>query len=205
MTVFSPGNNAIENQPPTSSSSQDNIFTPPSHPVPKEHRKEPRKKEIVIRFDFPHFDATNASHRIAKAHLQMLSEWQKECPTIVIHTNNNRKLDKINLQSWGQERYESEFHVQPNRSKPPGPTRYSVIHRVETSYSLMKLKASVDPISRQHKCRITQHYWPEEVHDLLKIGHLIGLNPSHYSPQLAQQILIDSIGNKISGHKMPPF
>ena len=39
----------------------------------------------------------------------------------------------------------------------------------------------------------------------MKVGHLIGLNPSHYSPTLVKQIVVDSIGNKTTGYKIPPF
>ena len=152
MTKFSPGDSAFEKPPPKPASSPGDISMATSDSVPNKKNNEKQKKEIVIRFDFNHFDGTTVSHRVAQVHLHMLHEWQKQYPTLKIYTNNKRKLTTFDLQSWGHKQYEKEFKIHSNNNTYSQKKSYSVLHRVMTNHSLTKLKDSVNSILNQHKC-----------------------------------------------------
>ena len=201
MTDSSPGNTAMEKPLTAIPPSTDDISDIDLHQVLKEKSKAQKPKEIVVRFDFNHYH--DSSLRIAKAHSHILHEWQTHFPTIVIHNTARQKMRTIDLQSWGPEQHAKEFTIQTTSGKHAHQKCYSVLHRVTTQYSLAKLKSSVESILQKYKCRVTHHFWNEDEYDIMKIGHLIGLNPSHYSPSLAQQIVSDSI--KLNGLEMPPF
>ena len=201
MTNFSPGDNAIEKPPPNISQLPDDISIGTLPTAPKEKNRAQKLKEIVVRFNFNNYN--DSSLRVAEAHLQILHEWQKQFPTIAIHNNHHQKLRIIDLKSWRPEQHAKEFTIYSTSGKHVKRKSYSVLHRVTSQHSLTKLKDHVESILTQYKCRLTHHFWNKDEYDILKIGHLIGINPLHYSPELAQQILTDSI--KLAGLKMAPF
>ena len=198
MTDFSPGNNATEKPPPASLPLLDSQFNTKSHHATKANRNKDEMKEIVVHFDFQHADAPLCSHSVAQIHLHLLYEWQRQFQTI-FYNNSNQQIQRIELNDWGPAKYKQEFKVHSKHKN------HFIIHRISTRHSLAILKDKVKSILQQHHCRVTHHYWKEDEHDVLKMGHIIGLNPKQYSPGLAQQIVRNAMSANSAGHLMPPF
>ena len=189
MTDFSPGNNATEKPPPAPTPPLDHKCNAIEPSVTKAKQNGDKMKEIVGRFDFQHTDAPLSSHSVAQIHLHLLHEWQQQFHETTFFDNYNSEIRDIKLNDWNNEKYKQSFKVHLKRGRHK---TFYIIHRIFTRHLLAALKVCVQPVLQTYNCRVTQHYWGEDETDILKLGHIIGLNPTHYSPGLAQQIVCNA-------------
>jgi protein-arginine kinase len=62
----------------------------------------------------------------------------------------------------------------------------------------------IHSLLKQHSCYLKEHYWNESVWDITQGGYLIGINPKHYTPDAANQI-VSNMMEKKSPRKCPPL
>jgi hypothetical protein len=70
--------------------------------------------------------------------------------------------------------------------------------------STIKNYHTIAVLLKKNDCWLKNQDWDESVSDMVQAGHLIGINPAHYTPLIAAQKLARQIGKKVIT-KLPPI
>jgi hypothetical protein len=82
-----------------------------------------------------------------------------------------------------------------------------ILHRIHTNQSISTLLRNYHTIFKLLKsndCWLANHDWDKSVWDTAQAGHLIGINPAHYTPAIAVQKLSKQIEEKVN-FELPPI
>jgi len=161
-------------------------------------------KEIMVKFEFSPRDEKGA-RTIAMSHAAILFEIHKAFEDdVIIFDNKNRKIKSFEVKEWTAPMYhQKRFVTHLSKNRRP---KYSIIHRIHTSQSLSTIRnySTVFRLLKTYNCYVKKSEWEEGIHDTIQAGYLIGINPEHYTPEVAAQKVLDKMNPK-DKKKMPRF
>ena len=164
-------------------------------------------KELTIRFEFQPKN-TDAAKKCAIVHTHLLLELQIAFEEDVkIFNNKNKELPKIDPIHWNSPAIHQRnfvIHCKPGTQRRK--SKYVILHRIHTNQSLSTIKNyhTIAALLKNNDCWLKNHDWDESVWDTVQAGHLIGINPAHYTPIIAAQKLARQIEKKVKT-KLPPI
>ena len=164
------------------------------------------KKEIVLRFEFQPKSA-DAAKKVAVIHTHLLSKIKEAFDDdVVIYDNKGKEIKNIDPINWNPVIHQSHFHIHASQGTTTRKSKYIIIHRIRTSQSLATIRTynTIHSLLKQHSCYLKEHHWNESVWDITQGGYLIGINPKHYTPDAANQIVSNMMEKKSPG-KCPPL
>jgi len=161
-------------------------------------------KEIMVKFEFSPRDEKGA-RTIAMSHAAILFEINKAFDDdVIIFDNKNRKIKSFDVKEWTAPMYhQKRFVTQLSKTRRP---KYSIIHRIHTSQSLSTIRnySTVFRLLKTYNCYMKKSEWEEGIHDTIQAGYLIGINPEHYTPEVAARKVLEKMDAK-DKKKMPRF
>jgi hypothetical protein len=164
-------------------------------------------KELTLRFEFQP-RTSEAATKCAIVHTHLLLELQIAFDDdIKIYNNKNAELTKIDPIKWNSPAIHQRnfvMHARPGTQKRR--TKYIILHRVHTNQSISTLRNyhTISKLLKSNDCWLKNHDWDESVWDTAQAGHLIGINPAHYTPSEATRKLSKQIEAKVN-FKVPPI
>jgi hypothetical protein len=162
-------------------------------------------KEIMLRFKFQPKNA-DAAKKVAVVHTHLLSKIKEAFENdIIIYDNKGKVIKKIDPINWNPVIHQSHFHIYASQGTTTRKSKYIIIHPIRTSQSLATIRtySTIHSLLKQHSCYMKEHHWNESIWDITQAGYLIGINPKHYTPDAANQILSNMMDKKSTGNCPP--
>jgi hypothetical protein len=191
---------------PTPSDTDDAVSTatPKAGTTPTDIDEE--MKEIMHRFKFQPKNA-DAAKKVAVVHTHLLSKIKEAFKDdVIIYDNKGKVIKKIDPINWNPVIHQSHFHIHASQGTTTRKSKYIIIHCIRTLQSLATICTynMIHSLLKQHSCYMKEHHWNESVWDITQASYLIGINPKHYTPDTANQIVLNMMEKKSPG-KCPPL
>jgi hypothetical protein len=165
-------------------------------------------KELTIRFDFQP-KSTAEARKIASIHYHLLAKMKKVLAAeIEIYNNKGIIIETIDTITWKAVMHQRHFCIHASKQTERCKTsKYSIIHHIHTSHSLstIRSKSAIHRLLQEHSCYLKSHAWEETEWDTVQAGYLIGINPQHYTPDVANDFVAQMLKMKKSKGQCPPL
>jgi hypothetical protein len=163
-------------------------------------------KEIMLCFESQPKNV-EAAKKVAVVHTHLLSKIKEAFEEdVIIYNNKGKEVKNIDPINWNPVMHQSHFHIHASHGMTNRKSKYIILYGICTSQSLATICTynMINSLLKQHACYMKEHHWNESVWDVTQAGYLIGINPKHYTPDTANQVVSNMMDKKSPG-MCPPL
>ena len=131
---------------------------------------------------------------------------------IVIINNHNKNVETVSTIKWADPTiHQTQFKLYQKSAgrEDKRHTTYYILHRIQTNATVGKIKAlpSVQKLTKEYNCFISDHQWSETEWDTTRIGFVTNLDPSFYNCAQAHHKFNEILHSHQPNRKIkiPPF